>query len=89
MYSAFYRTIPPYLDWLSYLSWFKYSFEALSINQWMDWGNDTILINNIPITTDIEIAVLSKLGFDAVSQSFMWWLAVSKCVEILIINACY
>ncbi|KAJ9597850.1 hypothetical protein L9F63_011292, partial [Diploptera punctata] len=29
-------SVPPYLKWLSYLSWFKYGNEALLINQWSD-----------------------------------------------------
>ena len=27
-------TVPAYLDWIRYLSWFSYGNEALSINQW-------------------------------------------------------
>ena len=27
-------TIPVYLEWMKYLSWFMYSNEALLINQW-------------------------------------------------------
>jgi ABC-2 type transporter len=27
-------SIPVYFEWLSYLSWFKYGNEMLSINQW-------------------------------------------------------
>nr|XP_006826035.1 PREDICTED: protein white-like [Saccoglossus kowalevskii] len=27
---------PVYLEWLEYFSWYKYAFEALSINQWKD-----------------------------------------------------
>jgi len=27
-------SVPNYLDWISYLSWFMYGNEALSINQW-------------------------------------------------------
>lgn len=30
----FFRSIPPYLTWISYLSWFRYAEEALMINQW-------------------------------------------------------
>lgn len=29
-------TVPVYLDWIKYLSWFMYGNEALSINQWHD-----------------------------------------------------
>ena len=27
-------TVPSYLNWISYISWFMYGNEALSINQW-------------------------------------------------------
>ncbi|KAI5634672.1 ABC-2 type transporter domain-containing protein [Phthorimaea operculella] len=33
-------SIPPYLSWISYLSWFRYGNEALLINQWT--GVDSI-----------------------------------------------
>ncbi|GFG38120.1 hypothetical protein Cfor_07570, partial [Coptotermes formosanus] len=32
-------SVPGYLKWLSYLSWFKYGNEALLINQWADVGH--------------------------------------------------
>lgn len=35
-------SIPVYFEWLSYLSWFKYGNELLSINQWSGFTfNDT------------------------------------------------
>ncbi|XP_077985679.1 protein white-like isoform X1 [Glandiceps talaboti] len=30
------RTTPVFLEWLQYLSWYKYAFEALVVNQWQD-----------------------------------------------------
>lgn len=32
------RTIPEWLSWLRYLSWFNYGFEALVVNQWDNYG---------------------------------------------------
>ncbi|RDD44667.1 Protein white [Trichoplax sp. H2] len=32
---------PVYLVWIKYISWFNYGFEALSINQWENFGNLT------------------------------------------------
>lgn len=29
------KTVPASLRWLEYLSWFKYSYELLLINQWV------------------------------------------------------
>ncbi|XP_045102401.1 protein white-like isoform X3 [Portunus trituberculatus] len=63
LFGGFYMkpgTIPPYLDWLSYLSWFKYSFEAMTINQWIDWGNVTAMNTSV----NLEDKVMEKLGFD-------------------------
>jgi ABC-type multidrug transport system permease subunit len=35
-------SVPVYLDWMRYLSWFMYGNEALSINQWSGVSfNDT------------------------------------------------
>lgn len=61
------RTIPPYLDWLSYLSWFKYGFEALSINQWKGWEDYCLdpICNN---TVNVEDEVMNYLGFNVVSR---------------------
>ncbi|XP_065053013.1 protein white-like isoform X1 [Rhopilema esculentum] len=33
------ESVPPYFIWLKYLSWFKYSFEALLVNQWDGFGS--------------------------------------------------
>ena len=36
-------SVPIYLDWMRYLSWFMYANEALSINQWRGVTfNDTV-----------------------------------------------
>ncbi|GMR33739.1 hypothetical protein PMAYCL1PPCAC_03934 [Pristionchus mayeri] len=41
--------LPAYISWIQYLSWFRYGFEALAINQWSavnglnstQWGEDS------------------------------------------------
>lgn len=33
------NTIPDWLSWLQYLSWFKYGFETLVVNQWDGYEN--------------------------------------------------
>ena len=35
----FNSTIPDWLVWLKYLSWFNYAFEVLVVNQWDGYGN--------------------------------------------------
>ena len=37
--SVCFRTIPDWLSWLQYISWFNYGFEAMNINQWKGYGN--------------------------------------------------
>lgn len=32
-------SIPEWLSWLQYLSWFSYGYEALVVNQWDNYGN--------------------------------------------------
>ncbi|CAD6197142.1 unnamed protein product [Caenorhabditis auriculariae] len=36
-------SLPPYISWIQYLSWFRYGFEAFAINQWssVDGPNST------------------------------------------------
>ena len=34
-----FSTIPDWLSWLQYLSWFNYGYEALVVNQWENYGN--------------------------------------------------
>ena len=34
-----FRTIPKWLSWLQYVSWYNYAFEALLVNQWEGYGN--------------------------------------------------
>ncbi|KAK8377184.1 hypothetical protein O3P69_013671 [Scylla paramamosain] len=79
LFGGFYMkpgTIPPYLDWLSYLSWFKYSFEALSINQWKDFEN----ITTENTTVIVEDKVMEKLGFDVDNL----WVDVGSIIALVV-----
>ncbi|XP_068753100.1 protein white-like isoform X1 [Montipora capricornis] len=40
------NTIPAWLSWLKYVSWFHYAFEALLVNQWDGYGNITCSIKD-------------------------------------------
>uniref|UniRef100_A0A7E4ZYS7 ABC transporter domain-containing protein n=1 Tax=Panagrellus redivivus TaxID=6233 RepID=A0A7E4ZYS7_PANRE len=54
-----YKNIPVYLNWASYLSWFRHGFDALQINQWS-------AIDEIPgcnAQTETELAAPDSLDY--------------------------
>jgi hypothetical protein len=72
-------SIPAWLDWIKYISWFFYSYEALVINQWSGVANiscddlTTNIVENIAIHSDTEpdkmcirtgLEVLDSLNFN-------------------------
>ncbi|VDI31145.1 Hypothetical predicted protein [Mytilus galloprovincialis] len=66
-------TIPDWLLWLKYLSWFQYSNEVLNINQWsdidhIDCKNVTVALNSTVGTSSrcftTGSQVLESLSFD-------------------------
>jgi hypothetical protein len=60
--------VPPYLKWLSNLSWFKYGNEALLVNQWS--GVQSIACDNVDNATCARDGhvVLQTLNFYEVSN---------------------
>ena len=42
----FFRSLPVWLSWLQYISWFKYSNEILVVNQWRNVTFDDCDHNN-------------------------------------------
>ena len=65
----FFRSIPKWLIWLKYLSWFMYSNELLNINQWENVNiTDCNPTENseIPCFSDGE-QILTFYGFESVS----------------------
>lgn len=70
MFGGYYlnaASVPKYLVWLSYFSWFKYGNEALVVNQWQDITD--IHCSNKSATTCYRNGkmVLKKLNFVEVS----------------------
>lgn len=70
-------SVPVYLDWLRYLSWFMYGNEALSINQWygVEFNNTdcqyiglniTEWIDKLPISPVVTENPLPQPIYDAV-----------------------
>ena len=64
-------TIPVWLEWLKYLSWFMYSNEALLINQWKcvdDIRAFQTLPNGTVISTTIsgDYVISTQMGFNPV-----------------------
>ncbi|KAK7601642.1 hypothetical protein V9T40_009083 [Parthenolecanium corni] len=58
-------SIPPYFEWLSYFSWFKYGTEALYVNQWEDIDYISCAGSNTTCYRDGRI-VLESYNFKAV-----------------------
>ncbi|EYC09168.1 hypothetical protein Y032_0062g3395 [Ancylostoma ceylanicum] len=79
-----YDAIPFYFTWLSQLSYFKYSYEALAINEWetvdMIPGclNHTLKISNCPKS---GAEVLEQIDFDGFSK----WMDVLILVAMFVI----
>ncbi|CAL4117650.1 unnamed protein product [Meganyctiphanes norvegica] len=77
------ETVPVYLIWMKYISWFYYGNEALNINQWKDVeeidGCDTDLTTYMPSTpdwTETETA-LSSLSSSLLASSSPMAMALS------------
>jgi ABC-2 type transporter len=64
--------VPVYLDWLRYLSWFMYSNEALSINQWdglVIYNSNTTFTNSTASVLLDGEWVLKRFSFNVVSST--------------------
>ena len=55
--------VPVYLDWLRYLSWFMYSNEALTINQWQG-----VRFNTTECSANKSIPLITCTGEDVIKQ---------------------
>ncbi|GBP26141.1 Protein white [Eumeta japonica] len=55
-------SVPPYLGWISYLSWFRYGNEALLINQWSGVERIACTRNNSTCPASGQV-VLDTLSF--------------------------
>eukprot|EP00092_Neocalanus_flemingeri_P039888 GFUD01043444.1.p1 GENE.GFUD01043444.1~~GFUD01043444.1.p1 ORF type:complete len:655 (-),score=143.96 GFUD01043444.1:27-1697(-) len=75
------NTIPIYLEWMKYFSWFMYSNEALLINQWDGIDNicpsNTAEVGNCTMTGDM---VLDGLAFNKDNFTFDILMLVVLCV---------
>ncbi|KAI8435268.1 hypothetical protein MSG28_003607 [Choristoneura fumiferana] len=62
-------SVPPYLGWISYLSWFRYGNEALLVNQWA--GVDSIACTRENFTCPASgQVVLETLSFSEADFTF-------------------
>lgn len=73
-------SVPSYFIWLSYLSWFRYGNEALTINQWT--GVDDIICtrSNTTCPTSGKI-ILETLNFDAVRYDIVCTVCAVELLE--------
>ena len=67
------RSIPVWLSWIKFVSWFYYGYSALMINQWAgveDISCDIQEIGNQTLASCIRTGedVLDKFAIDQVSQ---------------------
>jgi len=69
------RSVPVWLSWLKYLSWFLYGFEALLINQWEGVKDISCIVPSIDQNSDnfscmsTGEEVLDQLAFE---QANFW-----------------
>ena len=87
-------TIPVYLEWMKYLSWFMYSNEALLINQWE--GVDNIQYKcpspaplNCTTTIGTGEQVLDNLHFSVDNFAFDIYMLVVLCVGFRVLAFCF
>jgi ABC-type multidrug transport system permease subunit len=59
------ESIPKYFYWVSYLSWFYYGFEALSINEW-----DGFAAGNIPFSV-LSVCTPSTININLITYSLI------------------
>lgn len=72
-----FRSVPPYLQWLSDLSWFKYAFEAYMINQWSD-------IDHIKCQTNSSAnSICVTTGIQVLHKQFISLVSINLSMEIL------
>lgn len=60
-------SVPSYFTWLSYLSWFRYGNEALTVNQWAGVTDIICTRSNTTCPTSGKI-ILETLNFDPVKK---------------------
>jgi ABC-type multidrug transport system permease subunit len=83
------ESIPKYFYWVSYLSWFYYGFEALSINEWD--GFAAVCSNNTAGCVPDGTTALEFFGFDKANYlqdiAILFALLVAaRIVGLLILN---
>ncbi|VVD00448.1 unnamed protein product [Leptidea sinapis] len=61
-------SVPPYLGWISYLSWFRYGNEALLINQWTGVESIACTRENFTCPASGKV-VLETLSFSEMSKT--------------------
>ena len=66
-----FSTIPDWLSWLQYLSWFKYGFETLVVNQWD--GYENIGMQFIALDLLIVFNVIILRHYASLGHVITWW----------------
>lgn len=77
------NTIPRYMNWAKYLSWFMYGNEALLINQWIGVDNIRYTCPSLDKSVNCTVTgeyVLNRLHFSKDNFSFDIYMMIVLCV---------
>ncbi|ORY44432.1 P-loop containing nucleoside triphosphate hydrolase protein [Rhizoclosmatium globosum] len=80
-------SIPPALSWIQYLSFFRYAYEAMIVNDLTDVQiHDNVSGSNITIPVSV---VLDKFGFDVNAYWRDFIVSVGLLIGLLVLNAAF
>lgn len=79
-------SVPDWLGWLQYLSWFKYSNEILVVNQWKNVTFDDCDHNITANCIEVGEQILAQLNFDEDKIAFNFGMLVVLAVGFRVIG---
>ncbi|XP_045473258.1 protein white-like [Harmonia axyridis] len=72
------KSIPSCLKWLSYISWYRYGYEGLLIDQWEGVGRISCMNSSIPCPDD-GLMILAEQGYSPED--------LGECIMLLVLIA--
>lgn len=76
--SVLIRSIPAWLSWIQYISWFYYGYSAMMINQWAGVENIACQTNSTSSCINTGRDVLEKLNIDEVGVTITSQFTLSR-----------